>query len=597
MKLFTKDIDAKLFAQYSKGGDLANQMVVAKIFNPYGRGTWYLLNSDPDDPDYIWAIVDLFEPETGSVSRSELESIKVPPFRLGLERDTSFRPINAQELLKGLYQGKHYAKGGKIEDEKYLRLVQRRAGRIWDESYAGSDYEWESTFNKYYAFATEKAIEQLKKEGLLPKDYAKGGKVENQSYSSWEEGVAESLADKLEISYNDAQGIIEANEFYMAQAWGKGLNSEEAADYIDSKTSMAKGGGVGSFFNRAKDTAKSKAKEIKRNIALDVIDDTRKKVDTKRDVNTLRGASNLVDNRYAKGGGVRGEKTIGKVNSKNTIDLLKEGVENNTKKVKVTFYPAYNESEHKNLSDKLKNLLKLSKIEYFNIIDEDLSFALSNNPDVKSVEWVKDNSYAVGGKVGSEYESDVQVKESEGVNYLVPPDAEEGDIVVALAKGGIIKSIEKGNEYRYLPNSSIEKDILAKVDYIVNKTKFAGNFSFKNHKNDRWIYFLDEYDRNLVKDIPLKLTERIYRSITRTAAISGISPLVKINLENGLVYYVDDDNAEMDEIKFVRKGEQTAYLNLVQVDDNDYYKLGGTAKSGGVGAMNNLKRGWSHKSK
>jgi hypothetical protein len=370
MKLFTKEIDAKLFAQYSKGGDLANQMVVAKIFNPYGRGTWYLLNSDPDDPDYIWAIVDLFEPETGSVSRSELESIKVPPFRLGLERDTSFRPINAQELLNGLYQGKHYAKGGNI------------------------------------------------------------------SYTDWEEGVAESLADKLEISYNDAQGIIEANEFYMAQAWGKGLNSEEAADYIDSKTSMAQ-----------------------------------------------------------------------------------------------------------------------------------------------------------GGSIGSEYESDVQVKESEGVNYLVPPDAEEGDIVVALAKGGIIKSIEKGNEYRYLPNSSIEKDILAKVDYIVNKTKFAGNFSFKNHKNDRWIYFLDDYDRNLVKDIPLKLTERIYRSITRTAAISGISPLVKINLENGLVYYVDDDKAEMDEIVFVKKGEQTAYLNLVQVDDEDYYKLGGKTPMAKGGKIPMLKVG------
>jgi hypothetical protein len=46
MKLFTKEIDNKLFAQYSKGSDLSNQMVVAKIFNPYGRGTWYLINSE-----------------------------------------------------------------------------------------------------------------------------------------------------------------------------------------------------------------------------------------------------------------------------------------------------------------------------------------------------------------------------------------------------------------------------------------------------------------------------------------------------------------------------------------------------------------------
>ena len=114
--LFTKDIDKKLFAQYQMGADLENQMVVAKIFNPYGRGTWYLLNSDPSDPDYLWAIVDLFEVETGSVSRSELESIKVPPFGLHLERDSGFTPINAAELYKGLMAGKHYAEGGEITE-------------------------------------------------------------------------------------------------------------------------------------------------------------------------------------------------------------------------------------------------------------------------------------------------------------------------------------------------------------------------------------------------------------------------------------------------------------------------------------------------
>jgi len=115
MRLFTKDIDKQLFAQYPKGGDLENQKVVAKIFNPYGNGTWYLVNSDPNDSDYLWAIVDLFEVEVGSVSRMDLETIKAPPFRLGLERDMSFTPINAQELFDGLLQGKHYAHGGMMD--------------------------------------------------------------------------------------------------------------------------------------------------------------------------------------------------------------------------------------------------------------------------------------------------------------------------------------------------------------------------------------------------------------------------------------------------------------------------------------------------
>lgn len=115
MKLFTKEIDKKLFEQYAKGNDLENQMVVAKIFNPYGRGTWYLLNSDPEDPDYVWAIVNLFDVETGSISRNELESIKVPPFRLGLERDLSWTPKPAIEVLKGLQDGKYFAEGGGVE--------------------------------------------------------------------------------------------------------------------------------------------------------------------------------------------------------------------------------------------------------------------------------------------------------------------------------------------------------------------------------------------------------------------------------------------------------------------------------------------------
>ena len=123
MKLFTKDIDKKLFAQYSMGSNLENQMVVAKIFNPYGRGVWYLLNSDPNDPDYLWAIVNIFEVEMGSVSRSELESILVPPYRLPLERDLYFTPVNAKVLFDGLLQGKHYSKGGSVDETiGFLRL-------------------------------------------------------------------------------------------------------------------------------------------------------------------------------------------------------------------------------------------------------------------------------------------------------------------------------------------------------------------------------------------------------------------------------------------------------------------------------------------
>jgi hypothetical protein len=122
MKLFTKSIDKKLFAQYPKGGNLEGQKVIAKVFNPYGRGRWYIINSDPDDPDYLWGIVELFEgePEVGSISRTELENIKVGAFKLPLERDLYFDEVNAMELYRGLKSGKRYEKGGKTDNVRTI---------------------------------------------------------------------------------------------------------------------------------------------------------------------------------------------------------------------------------------------------------------------------------------------------------------------------------------------------------------------------------------------------------------------------------------------------------------------------------------------
>lgn len=126
MKLFTQEIDRKLFSQYNLGSDLSKQMVVAKIFNPYGAGRWFLVNSDPQDPDYLWAIVDLFDVEVGSVSRTELESIRIGKHGLPLERDLYFKPINAEELLNGLMQGNYYKKGGLVNNQN-KEMLQNQA--------------------------------------------------------------------------------------------------------------------------------------------------------------------------------------------------------------------------------------------------------------------------------------------------------------------------------------------------------------------------------------------------------------------------------------------------------------------------------------
>jgi ppGpp synthetase/RelA/SpoT-type nucleotidyltranferase len=117
LKLTQQEIK-KLQSQYPKGSDLSKQNAIVKIFNPYGRGTWFLINQDPSDPDYIWAIVDMGNGvDVGSVSLKELQSVRARVFgaMLPLEKDRGFRETNALEIVEGLSEGRYFKDGGEIK--------------------------------------------------------------------------------------------------------------------------------------------------------------------------------------------------------------------------------------------------------------------------------------------------------------------------------------------------------------------------------------------------------------------------------------------------------------------------------------------------
>lgn len=105
MQLFTKTIKEQFQDQYQSGNHLEQQRVICKIFNPYGRGNWYLLNQDPEDSNYRWAIVKMYDVEIGSVLKSELETIRLTDANLPLERDQYFKPLNAKEAFDRLRAG------------------------------------------------------------------------------------------------------------------------------------------------------------------------------------------------------------------------------------------------------------------------------------------------------------------------------------------------------------------------------------------------------------------------------------------------------------------------------------------------------------
>jgi hypothetical protein len=188
MKLFTKDINNKLFKQYPLGSNLEKQVAVAKVFNPYGDGRWFLLNSDPEDPDYIWAIVQMNgEVEMGSISRRELETLKVGRWKLPLERDLGFQPINALKLMEGLRLGKFYKDGGWVEYAmggavKWQDAQIGDSARVIAENKTGLIIQaYGRKFHLKFVDGSEKTYDAKELEFFKDDDYARGGSVNDDS--------------------------------------------------------------------------------------------------------------------------------------------------------------------------------------------------------------------------------------------------------------------------------------------------------------------------------------------------------------------------------------------------------------------------------
>ena len=141
-----------------------------------------------------------------------------------------------------------------------------------------------------------------------------------------------------------------------------------------------------------------------------------------------------------------------------------------------------------------------------------------------------------------------------------------------------VRIIFEDTEHRYLPNSSIENDVLDKVRHTIDNNKFAGNFysSLWQGGGDGYLYELDEHDDYLVRRQNLKEGERIYRYFTRRSAFTGQVPLIKINIDKGLLYFLKDDDEGLDLIEFETKGIPVRYLNIIPPQNEEYAEGGKT---------------------
>ena len=139
-----------------------------------------------------------------------------------------------------------------------------------------------------------------------------------------------------------------------------------------------------------------------------------------------------------------------------------------------------------------------------------------------------------------------------------------------------VKFINDELAYRYKPNNSIEKEILDRVIDNISDKDFAGNFYSSSWLGggDGYLYFLDDYDKWLTRNIRLKEGEKIFRYFTRKSAISGSIPFIKINIDKGLLYYLKPDDEGLDLIEFETKGVPVRYLNIIESEREEYAEGG-----------------------
>lgn len=95
--------------------------------------------------------------------------------------------------------------------------------------------------------------------------------------------------------------------------------------------------------------------------------------------------------------------------------------------------------------------------------------------------------------------------------------------------------------------------------------RFAGNFCNVLHHSVYVLLPLDDFDKEFTAGVILKPGESLFRYKTENSKTSGQEPLVKLDIERGLAYYLVE-GAETPE--FEKRGVKVRYINLLKTNGN-----------------------------
>lgn len=121
--LLTEELK-ELFKQYpiySQDGLKLEAKVLVKYFNPYGAGTWLILEANPlDNGDYeLYGYMHLVEWEYGYILLSQLQELQKNAPKMSVERDLYTKGEYLKDFIKGeaLEEYKKIFMGGENESD------------------------------------------------------------------------------------------------------------------------------------------------------------------------------------------------------------------------------------------------------------------------------------------------------------------------------------------------------------------------------------------------------------------------------------------------------------------------------------------------
>ncbi len=133
--LFTRDILRRLRAngEAHLTSGRTDPLPVVKLFNAFGSATWLLTESDPQDPDHLFGLVDLGQghPELGYVSRMQIEDcvIRINGSQLPLERDKFFDPTHTLAVYTRAARAAKRIVEGPVALDAAQRLIDAERAR------------------------------------------------------------------------------------------------------------------------------------------------------------------------------------------------------------------------------------------------------------------------------------------------------------------------------------------------------------------------------------------------------------------------------------------------------------------------------------